>query len=119
MDCFPEFRGKSWIFYGNFMEKLGPVLDLYEISRENLWKIHGFSWIFPWKTHGTRIHKIRLLGPRIYKETPVKQLQFLELGQNPWKPWKRGISVSLGGDPSGAIGISSGPRALLSPIPHP
>jgi hypothetical protein len=48
-----EFHGKSWIFYGNFMEKLGPVLDLYEISRENLWKIHGFSWIFPWKTHGT------------------------------------------------------------------
>jgi hypothetical protein len=47
-----KFHGKSWIFYGNFMEKLGPVLDLYEISRENLWKIHGFSWIFPWKTHG-------------------------------------------------------------------
>jgi hypothetical protein len=48
----PEFHGKSWIFYGNFMEKLGPILDLYEISRENLWKIHGFSWIFPWKTRG-------------------------------------------------------------------
>jgi len=49
----PEFYGKSWIFYGNFMEKLGPALDLYEISRENLWKIHGFLWIFPWKTYGT------------------------------------------------------------------
>jgi len=55
-----KFHGFSWFFmenhgffYGNFMEKLGPVLDLYEISRENLWKIHGFSWIFPWKTHGT------------------------------------------------------------------
>jgi len=43
----PEFHGKVWIFYGNFMEKLGPVLDLHGISRENLWKIHVFSWIFP------------------------------------------------------------------------
>jgi hypothetical protein len=48
-----KFYGIVWIVYGNFMEKLGPVLDLYEISRENPWKIHGFSWIFPWKTHGT------------------------------------------------------------------
>jgi hypothetical protein len=48
----PEFYGIVyglfvWIIYRNFMEELGPALDLYEISRENLWKIHGFSWIFP------------------------------------------------------------------------
>jgi len=49
----PEFYGIVWFVYGNFMEKLGPVLDLHGISRENLWKIHGFSWIFPWKTRGT------------------------------------------------------------------
>jgi len=48
-----NFMENHGFFMEIFMEKLGPVLDLYEISRENLWKIHGFSWIFPWKTHGT------------------------------------------------------------------
>jgi hypothetical protein len=48
-----ESYGIVWIFYGNFMEKLDPILDLCKISRGNLWKIHGFSWKILWKTHGT------------------------------------------------------------------
>jgi hypothetical protein len=42
--------------YGLFMEilwkNLAPILDLYEASRENLWKIHGFLWKILWKTYG-------------------------------------------------------------------
>jgi len=49
----PKFYGKIWFVYGNFMEELGPILDLYEASRENLWKIHGFLWKILWKTYGT------------------------------------------------------------------
>jgi hypothetical protein len=49
----PEFHGIVWFVYGNFMEELGPILGHHEASRENLWKIHGFLWIFLWKTHET------------------------------------------------------------------
>jgi hypothetical protein len=79
-------------------------MELYGLFMEILWKNLAQSWAamrhhggtygkftdFYGKFYGKlmewRIHKIRLLGPRIYKETPVKQLQFLELGQNLWKP---------------------------------
>jgi hypothetical protein len=39
----PEFYGIVWFVYGNFMEKLCLILGYHEASRENLWKIHGFS----------------------------------------------------------------------------
>jgi hypothetical protein len=73
-----KFHGIVWFVYG----KLGPVLDLYKISRRTYGKFTDFHGYFHGKLMERWIHKIRLLGPRIYKGNPDQVAPVPRAGSN-------------------------------------
>jgi len=82
----PEFYGIVWFIYGNFMENLAQSWAAMRHHGGTYGKFTDFHGKFYGKLMEWRIHKIRLLGPTLYKETPDQAAPVFGAGSKLWKP---------------------------------